>query len=334
MKTLPAGVLEHFRNTAWGLRPETLRAIVAVLTARTGDVAGQHHIDLTVDAEVGAANAGPLAGIRPTTLSGGVAILPLKGLITPQGSFLSMIFGGGGGLRAFREQLREAIASEDVSAVVIDIDSPGGSTDLVAETAAEIRAARELKPVIAVANTWAASAAYWLGAQADELIVTPSGEVGSIGVFMLHEEFSAMDERIGIKSTLISAGKYKTEGNAYEPLSDEARAAFQAKIDAYYDMFVADVAAGRNIPEASVRGGFGEGRMVTATQAVQMGMADRIDTLEATIANLVRNPPRPRQATAPRSEGNPAPNPSRKDGEEATAGPSQSYIDLMYDATR
>lgn len=325
MKTKP-GEPDH-RETIWGVRPESLPAIAATIRAgasgllsqgaETGDVAGR-------------IEAAMRAGMNAVT--GGVAVIPLRGLITPRPSFISLLFGGGGGLIGFRDRLRDALASDEISAIVLDIDSPGGSTDLVTETAAEIRAARDVKPVIAVANTWAASAAYWLASQASELVVTASGEVGSIGVFSIHEDVSKLEEDLGIKTTLISAGKYKTEGNPYEPLSDEARAALQAKVDQYYDMFVNDVAKGRGVKASAVKSGYGEGRMIPAKQAVELGMADRIDSLEATIARIVTNPRRAgRRAQA---EGTPESTPPENGGQETTARPTESYIDLMFDTAR
>jgi ClpP class serine protease len=89
----------------------------------------------------------------------------------------------------------------------------------------------------------------------------------------------------GVKTTLISAGKYKTEGNPYEPLSDEARAAMQAMVDDYYGMFTRAVAKGRGVSVDAVRNGFGEGRMVSASQAVKNGMADRVATLDQVLAS-------------------------------------------------
>jgi signal peptide peptidase SppA len=213
----------------------------------------------------------------------GVAILPLQGVITPKASILSMLFGGSGGLSLFREQLREAVASDDVDAIVLDVDSPGGSVAMVEETAAEIRAAREVKPVVAVANVDAGSAAYWLAAQATELLVTPSGMVGSVGASILHLDFSGMNEKMGIEPTFISAGRYKTEGNPEEPLTDEATAHLQATVDDAYASFVADVAAGRGVPEKTVRRGYGEGRMLTAKNALEAGMVDGVETLDSVV---------------------------------------------------
>ena len=214
----------------------------------------------------------------------GVAIIPLRGVITPRGSLF-----GGGGLEGFREQLHDAVANEDVDAILLDIDSPGGSSALVAEAAADIREAREEKPVVAVANARAASAAFWLASQASEVVVTPSGEIGSVGVFLLHEDYSQMDARRGVKTTLISAGKYKTEGNPYEPLSDEAKATFQAKVEEVHDAFLADLAKGRGTTTKDARDNFGEGRMVGPKDAVKAGMADRIESRDEALARLSKN---------------------------------------------
>jgi ClpP class serine protease len=94
-------------------------------------------------------------------------------------------------------------------------------------------------------------------------------------------------EAEGVAHTLISAGKFKTEGNPFGPLSEEARAAFQASIDDAYNQFVAAVASGRKVDEATVRDGFGQGRMVLAKQAVRQGMADRVATLDETIQRML-----------------------------------------------
>jgi signal peptide peptidase SppA len=146
-------------------------------------------------------------------------------------------------------------------------------------------------PVTAIANTLAGSAAYWLASQADEVVVSPSGFVGSIGVFARHVDESAALAQEGLKVTLISAGDYKVEGNPYEPLSDEAQAAIQALVNETYDAFVNDVAAGRNVSAGDVLAGFGQGRMFSAQGAVAAGLADRVDTFASTVQGLLAAPP-------------------------------------------
>ena len=223
-----------------------------------------------------------------------VAVIPLRGTITPRGSFFSLLFGGGGGLQAFRDQFRQAMADGNVSAVVLDIDSPGGLIDLVQETADEVRGARGGKPIVAIANTCCASAAYWIGSQADEFVITPSGQAGSIGVFMVHEDISRLEAAMGIKTTIISAGEHKTDGNPYEPLSKSAKQAFQNEVDDLYAMFTDAVAAGRGVTAQAVRAGYGRGRSVLAEEAVRIGLADRVETFEQVMSRLggmTKDPP-------------------------------------------
>jgi signal peptide peptidase SppA len=173
-----------------------------------------------------------------------------------------------------------------VGTILLDIDSPGGSVAGLAEVAAEILAARDSRKVIAVADSLAASAAYWLGSQASEFIVTPSGQVGSIGIITTHEDVSGMMESAGVKITAITAGKYKGEGSPFAPLNEEAIAALQKRVDDYYGMFVNAVAKGRNVTAEAVRSGFGEGRVVGAKEAVKLGMADRVATIDNVLSKL------------------------------------------------
>jgi signal peptide peptidase SppA len=269
------------RETPWAVRREDLPAIAHMARRIRANELSAEEIAAARERQAAAMRGGP-------RVAGGIAVLTLRGLITPRGSFYSYLFGGGsGGLEAFRENFREALSDTDIAAVLIDIDSPGGSVSLVHETTMEILEARGTKPVVAIANTMAASAAYYIASAADEIVVTPSGEVGSIGVFTVHDDWSKFNEAMGVLPTYISAGKYKTEGNPDEPLSKAAEAAIQETIDIYYDMFVGAVAAGRGVSESDVRGGYGEGRVVTADKAVEMKMADRVETFEETVARLV-----------------------------------------------
>jgi signal peptide peptidase SppA len=214
---------------------------------------------------------------------GSVAVIPMYGLLSQRMSLMSDM-SGGTSLDEIRGSLRGALDDSSVRAVVFDIDSPGGSVDGLTEFAAELRSARAGGiPLIGQVNTLAASAAYWLASQMTEVVITPSGEVGSIGVFAVHEDYSKADELAGVKTTLISAGKYKVEGNEFEPLTDEARDAIQEQIDTFYQQFLSDVAKGRNTNVSAVADGYGEGRTFLAKKALAAGMVDRIDTLEATV---------------------------------------------------
>ena len=211
----------------------------------------------------------------------GVMVIPVVGLLTQRGDVidcqetLSTM--------AVADAVRAAVADQGVHAIVLEADSPGGEVFGIPEAAKVIREARKVKPVVAHAHSRAGSAMYWLASQADELMVTPSGLVGSIGVYSMHEDRSKALEAAGVKRTYVYAGKYKVEGNPVEPLGDEALASIQSDVDRYYGMFVADVAAGRGASVEDVRRGFGEGRMVGAKAAVSQGMANSVGTLDDAI---------------------------------------------------
>jgi signal peptide peptidase SppA len=276
-------IVRAVTETPWAILPATLAAIVDLIALR---VRGERLSEEEVQARIG---AGPPR--RNAQRAGAVAVLPIYGVITPKADVFTQM-SGGTSVDRIQAMFREAMADDTVSALVLDVDSPGGQVDLIPELAAEMRAARGSKPVVAVANTLAASAAYWLAAQADEVVVTPSGSVGSVGVFAAHDDISAMQEKLGVKTTLISAGKFKTEGNPFEPLDEEARAHIQSLVDEAYGMFVGDLAKGRRVSVETVRGEFGQGRLVTAKNALSSGMVDRVDTLEATVKRFMR-PARP-----------------------------------------
>jgi signal peptide peptidase SppA len=278
---LYAHVRRAIASQVWAILPDKLDAILGVLDERV--------LGVRLTAEEAAARVGTPSGALTAANAGtgtGVAVIPIHGTISQRPSVFSQA-SGGTSTQEIAQAFRAAMADPAVGSVLFDVDSPGGTVPGVPELAAEIRAARgQGKPVVAVANGLAASAAYYLASAADELVVTPSGEVGSIGVFAVHEDRSGLYAATGVTHSLISAGRFKTEGNPYQPLGEDARAAIQAKVDDFYGMFTRAVARHRNATVEAVRGGFGEGRTVLARKAVELGMADRVDTFDATLARL------------------------------------------------
>lgn len=270
-------VVSYVINTPWAIQAEKLQVIVELLHFYAG---GGKFSEEEVRERIGAAS-------RPTSrVSGAVGVLPLYGVIAHRAGLMAET-SGGTSVESFTKQFRAMLADPQVGAIVLDVDSPGGSVDGIDELSAEIYNARGQKPIVAVANTLAASAAYWIATAADELVVTPSGEVGSIGVIAAHEDMSAFYDALGVKTTLITAGKYKAEGNSYEPLGEEARAVLQGRVDEYYDLFIRAVARNRGVSGADVRNGYGEGRVLGAKAAKAAGMVDRIATLDETIERLM-----------------------------------------------
>ena len=274
-------VLQAAAGGVWLIEPEKAMAIIGFLALRSqgeqGDWAG------TKNEPVYAMT--PMQGRK-----GKVHLLRLHGTIMPRGGMMARM-SGGASLEMFQKAFSEAANDANASAIVIDVDSPGGMVSQVPETAAMVRAARRSgRPIIAVANSLAASAAYWIASAADEIVVTPSGRVGSIGVYTMHDNLSAALEKAGIQRSVISAGPRKTEGLPFAPLGKEALSALHADIASTYNMFVQDVASGRGVDVEVVRADpeqsdahFGGGRSYRAQEAVRLGMADRVATLDETL---------------------------------------------------
>lgn len=222
---------------------------------------------------------------RPANASSGaIAVIPLSGVIAQHPDWFSDT-----SVDEFSADLASALNDPGIGAILVSIDSPGGSVYGVQELASMMLAARDQKLIVALANSLAASAAYWIGCSASELYVTPSGEVGSIGVWQAHMDVSVALEQAGINTTLISAGKYKTEGNPYQPLDDDAAAFMQSRVDDYYDAFVAAVASARGVDPDDVRNGMGQGRVLGAQAAKRANMVDGIATMPQVIQSMQKN---------------------------------------------
>lgn len=278
-------IIRYVRETPWAIRPETMRIITELLEFRAqGGTLTREEIDQRIQA-----NMSRLGVIR----QGAVAVIPLRGVITHRAGMFSDV-SGATSVERFRSRLNEALGDDAVSKILLDVDSPGGSVDGIPEIAEEINRVRQSsdKSIAAVVNTQSASAAYWITSQVEEIAVTPSGEVGSIGVYAAHRDVSEFEKQVGVKTTLISAGRYKTEASPFEPLTEEAHKAIQKRVNEYYDMFVDAVARGRGVTTKTVREGFGEGRMVGAKEAVKLGMADRVATPQEMIQRLQSGRPR------------------------------------------
>lgn len=269
-------VIAYLYGTPWAVMPEKLTAILNFIDQKA------EGMTFTKDELEG--RFGALA--RPSARTqGSIAVIPVIGTIGQRMNMMSE-FSGGTSVEKLTKQILSAADDPKVKAIVLDIDSPGGTVGGVPELSKVIFEARQKKHIIAQSNSLMASAAYWIGSAADEVVVTPSGEVGSIGVFTAHYDVSASHEMAGVKTTLISAGKFKVEGNPFEPLAADARDAIQSDVDKFYEMFVADVARNRGTGVNQVRNGFGQGRTVTAKDALKEGMVDRIATLDETLARL------------------------------------------------
>lgn len=276
---------ELYGRSVWSVRPGALRAAAEQMKIAAAASGG------SPEALEAMRKLAPRAATEVSPSGGGkVAIIPLQGVITPRGGLLSLLTGGSAwGLMGFREELREAASDEEVAAIILAVDSPGGLVDLVPETAAEVAEVAAHKRIVAVASTEICSAAYWIASQAAEVVGTPSGRIGSIGVFLCHEEISRMAEEMGVTLTTFRFGQFKAEGNPFEELTDEAKGHLQEVVDTAGGMFVNAVAAGRGVSAADVEANYGEGRAFYSAKAVEMGLADRVATLEQVVGEMTNS---------------------------------------------
>lgn len=273
-------------NSPWALAPEKLADIRAVyethLRGEKIDIAG-------IEARLGR----PLANEqKPYQVVDGVAVVPLVGVLAKRASLFMDVSGGVSTARV-GAMLNQAAADAAVKAIVLEIDSPGGQVDGVMQLAGKIRAVRAAgKPVVAWVNGTAMSGGIWLASAAERIYIADATTgTGSIGVVATHVDASRANEAAGRKVTEITAGKYKRVVSTHEPLSAEGRQTLQDQVDALYEIFVNEVAAGRGAPVDKVLADMADGRIFIGRQAIDVGLVDGVATLDDLIAELSASTP-------------------------------------------
>ena len=280
MSKYPA-ICSEFFDTPWDIRPEKMADIEGVLLRRLDD-------DRDIPAEFSEAGRRKDGeSRRGYRVQDGVGIIPIYGVIQKRMNMF-MEFSGGTSTDMLKQTVQDALADRSVKALVLDIDSPGGSVFGPAEVAETIFQARKNsdKQIVAVANEMMASAAYKIGSAAHEVVVTPTAIAGSIGTIITHREFSKQDEARGITTTVIRSGKFKALGGPDEPLGKVGREALQALVDHYGSLFVQAVANHRGVSAEQVWKDMGQGREFIGQQAVDAGLADRVGTLDEVVSQL------------------------------------------------
>lgn len=260
--------------------------VLAIMPERVQDIIDQrsHTIKMSQE-EIEAAKQ---RATQFKNVRGEIAVIPIHGYISHRASIWAYM-----GLETSSEILGHvfdrAIKDDSVGAIVFDINSPGGTVLGLTAITDKIYNARGTKPIISVVNDLMASAAYFIGSASDEIVAGPDSETGSIGTIGVHLDWSKALETEGIKPTIIKAGKFKGEGNPYEPLSDDAKQEWQDMVDSYYETFVNTVARNRGTTNANVKSTYGQGRVLRSDKAKSVGMIDRIATMEQVLTSLVSN---------------------------------------------
>lgn len=213
----------------------------------------------------------------------GVGVVPVHGTLVHRGSGVNAL-SGLSSYQSIRRNFDKAMNDPGVSKVVLDIDSPGGEAAGVFDLSDHIYNSRGRKPIIASVNESAFSAAYAIASAADKIYVSRTAGVGSVGVMALHMDKTQKDEKEGVKYTAVYAGKKKVDLNPHMPLSDEAKATIQARVDKTYDLFVKTVARNNAVDEDKIRNT--EAGIFTGEDAVKAGLADGLKTYEDLMTDL------------------------------------------------
>lgn len=268
-----ARILAAMGREAWAITPGALEMMV--------DIAAR---ELSAPSAVLREGGAPLEGAgRSTQMREGVAVIAIRGPIFRHATMFDAICGATS-VESLARDFAAAVDDQTVRGIVLDIDSPGGQVTGINEFAAQIAAARAVKPVVAYAGGMAASAAYWLASAAGEIVADRTAELGSIGVVATYTDTAKQDEMLGIKRMEIVSSQ--SPNKRLSPTTKEGKAAVQILVDGLADVFVETVAANRGRETADVLENFGQGGVMLAGAAVAVGMADRLGSLEGVISEI------------------------------------------------
>lgn len=264
----------------WAITPEKFSEIHAVYKRHVnGEKLDRFEINKHID-------DGKKKTRLPFNSIDGIAIISIEGVIAKKMN-LFMEISGGTSTQILERDFKAAINDPDVKGIILNIDSPGGAVDGTPEFANAIFAARGKKPIMSFSDGLMASAAVWIGAASDHVIISgKTVQVGSIGVVATHTDRSKAEEKAGIKTTEIVAGKFKRIASSHEPLTKEGRASIQEVVDDVFSVFVSDIAKFRGASEETVVKDMADGRVFMGQKAVKAGLVDAIMTFDELVSKM------------------------------------------------
>lgn len=291
MKTRASGarhthVVRGIAAEAWAIIPSELQKIAAIVGRhQLPDASQETPAYVKRDYEL---MAGPgaqrLAGTTRTFVIDGVAIMPITGPIFPRANLMTE-FSGATSVSVLGDDYRRALAADEVGAILFLIDSPGGAVSGIQAFADLVASGTKKKPTVAYVAGTAASAAYWIASAAGEIAIDRTGIVGSIGVVAGVPVQVAPDGNGEMWLEIVSSN---APNKRPDPMSEEGLAEIVSTLDALEKLFVADVAKGRNTTAAKVKAEFGAGGVKVGADAVAVGMADKVQSYDATLTALRR----------------------------------------------
>ena len=224
------------------------------------------------------------SGLSPdVTITNNVAVLRIEGVIMQTSSIFTTIFGCAT-LDSLTADFNRLVANDDIDTIILYIGSPGGTVSGVMEFANLIFEAREKKTIISISSSIMTSAAMWIGAAAEHVLISCGTVVtGSIGILTTHVDVSQLEADLGIKTTEITAGREKRIASAFAPLTDAGRSSLQSQVDKIMEAFVGDIAKFRGVSEQEVKSNMADGKVFIGDNAVKAGLVDDIKTFDLLI---------------------------------------------------
>lgn len=259
--------VQQFARAASLIAPQCAQEIAALATAPERNE--QASIDAGLQC-VEAFHAGADKG-KPFPFAGGIAVIPVWGALLHRDRWCNS---WATGYSYIESRFAAAIGDDDVKGILFDINSYGGHVAGNFELCEQIYAARGKKPMMALVDSRSLSGGYSIGSAVGRMVATPSSDIGSVGVVLMHMSFEEMMKQAGVEVSFIYAGKHKVDGNPYQDLPDDVRAALQASVEKSYEKFVSLVARNRGIDPEVVRKT--EARVYDAEEAKDLGLIDEV----------------------------------------------------------
>jgi signal peptide peptidase SppA len=272
-------VLAEFYSQRWALLPDWYANIERILLERS---AGQ-----PLDDDTRAALSAKSYGGEVARQADKVALLQVYGTIVPRADMFSEM-SALSSHQGIAQMLRTAADDESVREIIVDFDSPGGAVSGIDVSVEAMRYAASKKPVTVVTEGLLASAAYWIGAQATRIVAAPTAGVGSISIIAEHHDITEAQKQLGVKTTVLTTGKWKALGHPTEPLTDEGKDKLMSELLEVHDLFVADIAQGRGVAADSAQNRWADGSVWIGQRALESGLVDEIGTLQSVMDSMTK----------------------------------------------
>lgn len=274
---------EIFFMRPWAMRQDILSAMTEIVVRH---LKGEKLSVSEIESKIGPGKAEPPDYFIDAN---GAARIPIYGVIAKRASMVSNISQPEGtSIEEIRRDFMSALNDPVVKSIILDIDSPGGSVDGVAELSDTIFEARGKKPIIAYADGMMASAAYWIGSAADKIYASKSSEVGSIGVYAVISDYSRANANEGVDVNIIKAGKYKAAGHPDKHMTEEDKESIQDDVNDYYNLFTESIMRHRNMSMENVMKA-ANGKTFIGKKALSMGLIDGIANIDEAISVMACN---------------------------------------------